>query len=124
MEFVQNVMMFVLSHMIPILMNPIFWIMVVLVVLQSRQMQQRQRRIFGAVSYSIRDQLLKAIFYGMIGQFVQETVGSIYIYQVCTKLVAENFDYVFGFTFTHQTMIYVNANEVFADSFQKEGSYY
>ena len=51
MEFVQNVMLFVLSHMIPILMNPIFWIMVVLVVLQSRQLQKQQQRMFGAVSY-------------------------------------------------------------------------
>ena len=78
MEFVQNVMMFVLSHMIPILMNPIFWIMVLLVVLQSRQMQQRQKRIFGAVSYSIRDQLLKAIFYGMIGGFIASTLVTLF----------------------------------------------
>ena len=78
MEFVQNVMLFVLSHMIPILMNPIFWIMVVLVVLQSRQLQKQQQRMFGAVSYSIRDQLLKAIWYGLIGGFLASSMMTIF----------------------------------------------
>lgn len=78
MEFVQNVILFVLSHMIPILMNPILWVMVVLVALQSRQLQQQQMRMFGAVSYSLKDQILKAVWYGVIGGFLSSTMMTLF----------------------------------------------
>lgn len=78
MEFVQNVMGFVLSHMIPILMNPILWVMIALVALQSRQLQKQQERMFGAVSYSLKDQVLKAIWYGVIGGFLASTMMTLF----------------------------------------------
>ena len=78
MEFIQNVITFVLSHMVPIIMNPMFWIMIIVVVLQSRQLQKQQQRMFGAVSYSIRDQLVKSIYYGLIGGFLASSMMTIF----------------------------------------------
>lgn len=78
MDFVQNVMLFVLSHMIPILMNPILWMMIALVALQSRQMQKQQMRMFGAISYSLRDQVMKAVWYGVIGGFLASTMMTLF----------------------------------------------
>lgn len=78
MDFVQNVMTFVLSHMIPILMNPILWVMIALVALQSRQLQKQQYRMFGAVSYSLKDQVMKAICYGVIGGFLASTMMTLF----------------------------------------------
>lgn len=78
MDFVQNVMTFVLSHMIPILMNPILWVMIVLVTLQSRQLQKQQMRMFGAISYSLRDQVMKAVWYGVIGGFLASTMMTLF----------------------------------------------
>lgn len=78
MDFVQNVMLFVLSHMIPILMNPILWMMIALVALQSRQMQKQQMRMFGAISYSLRDQVMKAVWYGVIGGFLASSMMTLF----------------------------------------------
>lgn len=78
MDFVQNVMLFVLSHMIPILMNPILWMMIALVALQSRQMQKQQMRMFGAISYSLRDQVMKAVWYGVLGGFLASSMMTLF----------------------------------------------
>ena len=56
-------------------------------------------------------------------QFSQEAFSSININQVCIQLVFENFYYAFRFAFTHQTMVYVYANQVVANSFQEQRSY-
>ena len=57
-------------------------------------------------------------------QFSQEAFSSININQVCIQLVFEYFYYAFRFAFTHQTMVYVYANQVIANSFEEQRSYY
>ena len=58
------------------------------------------------------------------GQEIQESVYSIDIDEVCAKLVPEDLAYHFRLAFTEKSVINVNANEIRADSLDKEGCDY
>ena len=66
------------------------------------------------------DDLSLSFGFGNAGKKIEEAVGCVNIDKVCVKLVSENFDYVFGFVFAHKAVVYVNANELFADCFDKK----
>ena len=66
------------------------------------------------------DYLSLSFGFGNAGKKINETVGCVNLDKVCVKLVSENFDYVFGFVFAHKAVVYVNANELFADCFDKK----
>ena len=57
-------------------------------------------------------------------QFGEEAFSCINVNEVCIQLVFEYFYYAFRFSFAHQAMVYVYANQVVANSFQKESCYY
>ncbi len=47
--------------------DPTFWTILALVILQYWQMQRNQKRMFGVHSYSMKQQVLLAAVYGMVG---------------------------------------------------------
>ena len=53
---------------------------------------------------------------------IEEAICCVNVYKVSIKLVAEHFDNLFGFALTHKAVVYVYANELFADSFDEKGS--
>ena len=57
-------------------------------------------------------------------QLVKEAVCSIYINEVGSELVAENFDDLLALALTHKTMVDMNACQLLADSLDKKCSDY
>ncbi len=57
-------------------------------------------------------------------QLVEETVNRVYIDEVSVHLVAENLDDLLGLALAKEAMVYVNRNQLLADSFDQQGSNY
>ena len=55
-------------------------------------------------------------------KLAEETLSSVYIYKVCAELVAEYLNNILALALTHKAMVYVNANEVFANSLKEQCS--
>ena len=53
-------------------------------------------------------------------QQTEEAVSGIHINKICAKLVAEHFHNVFALSLAHETVVYVNANQILADSLQQK----
>ena len=53
-------------------------------------------------------------------KLVEETVCSIDVYKVSIKLITKNFNNLFTFSLTHQTMVYMHAKQLLADCFDKK----
>ena len=51
---------------------------------------------------------------------IEETVGSVNVYKIGVELISEHLYNVFGFVFTHQTVVYVYANKLLANSLYKK----
>ena len=53
------------------------------------------------------------------GEFAKEAFGGVDIDEIGVKLIAEDFDNIFGFAFTHKAVVDVNANEIVAYSLEQ-----
>ena len=58
------------------------------------------------------------------GQLSEETIYSIHIYQVCIHLVFEYINNTLGFPFSHKTMVYMDAGQLFSNGFDEQGRYH
>ena len=57
-------------------------------------------------------------------QFTQKSFRSIHIDQVCIHLIFKYFHNTLRLTFSHETMVYMNAYQLFTDCFDQKRCYY
>ena len=56
-----------------------------------------------------------------VNQFVQETIGCVYIDQVRVHLVLEHVNDLLAFAFAHQAVVHVHANQLLANGLDQQG---
>jgi hypothetical protein len=63
----QDLLAVIIGRTLAMYADPTFWTILALVILQYWQMQRNQKRMFGVHSYSMKQQVLLAAVYGMVG---------------------------------------------------------
>ena len=69
------------------------------------------------------DDLSLAFGVGNACEKIEEAIGRIDVDEVCIELILEDLYYVFGFILTHKTVVYVNTDELLADSLYQKCGY-
>lgn len=101
----QDILRLMISGVVSVYLEPMFWLVILLVAYQYRKLQKSQRRMLGIDAFSLPQQVIMTVFFGsvggIIGSFLLTLLGSnisqlglSYIWPVAIVLMVINMRYL------------------------------
>ena len=101
----QTILQLMIGGIVTVYLEPMFWLVILLVAYQYWQLQKSQRRMFGADTFSLTQQVTMTVFFGSVGGIIGSylltllgvnisQIGLSYIWPVAIILMMVNMRYL------------------------------
>lgn len=101
----QTILQLMIGGIVTVYLEPMFWLVILLVAYQYWQLQKSQRRMFGADTFSLPQQVTMTVFFGSVGGIIGSylltllgvnisQIGLSYIWPVAIILMMVNMRYL------------------------------